>query len=122
MIQHYLKEHRLNEMCRSGKGHPLVRESAYLCPISVVLDSGSKQLLLADQHLYRPTRDPGTQTRALVGSDHYHNLFVWSGKAVVGGEYASAREQLKRFLLERAETRFPMPQLHMLSEDDSIDE
>jgi hypothetical protein len=39
---------------------------------------------------------------------------------VVSSEFDIVREHMKKFLLERAEKRFPMPQLHMLSEGDSM--
>jgi hypothetical protein len=59
-------------------------------------------------------------SQCIVGGDHYHNLFLWSGKVVVSSEFDIVREHMKTFLLERVKKRFPMPQLHMLSEGDSM--
>jgi len=60
-------------------------------------------------------------SQCIIAADHEDNLFVWSGQATVEKpEYDGIREEFKQFLLERSKNRFPMPQLHLLSEGDSM--
>jgi hypothetical protein len=58
--------------------------------------------------------------QCIIAADHHDSLFVWSGKRCKGPEYDDIRENFKSFLLERAEGRFPMPELHILAEGDSM--
>jgi hypothetical protein len=56
----------------------------------------------------------------IIAADHWHVLFVYSGSAATKSEYDEIRQQLKQFLLYRTLKRFPMPNLHMLNENDSM--
>jgi hypothetical protein len=47
-------------------------------------------------------------------------MFVWSGRAALASDNEGIREQCKDFLVSRSKNRFPMPQLHELSEGDSM--
>jgi hypothetical protein len=56
----------------------------------------------------------------IIVADYFHSLFVWSGIATLDTKYDVIRQQLQQFLLERAEGRFPMPNLHLLTQNDSM--
>mmetsp|Transcript_24375 Transcript_24375/g.36161 ORF Transcript_24375/g.36161 Transcript_24375/m.36161 type:complete len:903 (+) Transcript_24375:69-2777(+) len=56
----------------------------------------------------------------IIAADHHDCLFVWSGKATADATHDHIRKRCKEFLLERSKTRFPMPILHVLQEDDSM--
>jgi len=56
----------------------------------------------------------------ILAGDHYFALFLWSGKSTLDERYDEVREYLKDFLLQRSRNRFPMPTLHVLSENDSM--
>jgi hypothetical protein len=58
--------------------------------------------------------------QCIIAADHHDSLFVWSGRATLHSRFDGIREECRQFLLERAKHRFPMPQLHMLSEGDSM--
>ena len=47
-------------------------------------------------------------------------MFIWSGRATLSSDFDNIREDCKQFLLKRAKDRFPSPQLHQLSESDSM--
>jgi len=56
----------------------------------------------------------------ILAGDHYFALFVWSGRATLDERFDEVREYMKDFLLQRSRNRFPMPTLHLLSENDSM--
>lgn len=56
--------------------------------------------------------------QATIAADHYMNLFVWSGRAAENDN--DSRDYLRQWLEERTKDRFPAPQLHMLTESDSM--
>ena len=64
--------------------------------------------------------DLTTRSQSILVADYFTQLFLWSGEDVSGPEYDSVRERAKEFLVDRAAGRFPMPQLHVLSEGDSM--
>ena len=59
-------------------------------------------------------------TQTVVGGDHFHHLIVWSGRDAAGAEYDPVRRRLQDFLWQRAKRRFPMPQMHVVTEGDSM--
>jgi len=56
----------------------------------------------------------------VIAADHHDGLFVWSGHETVGADHDAIRQNCVEFLNERAYNRFPMPELYMLSEGDSM--
>jgi hypothetical protein len=56
----------------------------------------------------------------VLACDNYDSMFIWSGRATLGTEFDNTREECKQFLRKRAKDRFPSPQLHLLSENDSM--
>eukprot|EP00980_Cylindrotheca_fusiformis_P003615 scaffold812_cov124-Cylindrotheca_fusiformis.AAC.7 len=57
---------------------------------------------------------------SIIGADHYDFLYVWSGKKCTSAEYDEVRLQYEQFLLQRSKHRFPMPQLEVLEDGDSM--
>ena len=56
----------------------------------------------------------------IIVADHWHYMFVWSGSSTLNPQYDVIREQLKLFLMDRSQHRFPRPNLYVLSEGDSM--
>ena len=47
--------------------------------------------------------------------------FVWTGKSCTQAvPYEAIREKFKAFLMEKSKNRFPMPEIHMLVDGDSM--
>lgn len=67
-----------------------------------------------------PTYLLSRRNQRIIAADHFHTLFVWSGKDTAQSESDGVRNYLKQFLLDRSIHRFPMPQIHMLQENDSM--
>jgi hypothetical protein len=55
---------------------------------------------------------------AVIAADNYHSLFVWCGKGAA--EYSNAKEYCQQFLEARSEHRFPVPDMHILADGDSM--
>jgi hypothetical protein len=47
-------------------------------------------------------------------------MYVWSGKRCKGSDFNKHRKQYQQFLLQRSKNRFPMPQIEMLVDGDSM--
>jgi hypothetical protein len=56
----------------------------------------------------------------IIAADLFSSLFVWSGRATLSSQYDGVRKRMKQFLLERSKKRFPMPNMHLLAETDSM--
>ena len=59
-------------------------------------------------------------SNSVIAADNYHSIFVWSGSEVSDPQYDSLRSQCLSHLTERSELRFPLPQLHVVKENDSM--
>jgi hypothetical protein len=59
-------------------------------------------------------------SQCIIAADHYMNMFVWSGRATQGETDEGSRQRFRQLLEQRAQHRFPMPKLHLLSEGDSM--
>ena len=77
-------------------------------------------LRVLQYHRTQPTRCLSSNSQRIIAADHFHSLFVWSGSATLDPKYDEIRQQLQQFLLDRSEDRFPMPNLHVVSQNDSM--
>ncbi|KAL7575763.1 hypothetical protein ACA910_003093 [Epithemia clementina (nom. ined.)] len=59
-------------------------------------------------------------SNSVIAADNYHTIFIWSGRQVSDSNHDNLREACKTFLMNRSEFRFPMPQLHIVKENDSM--
>ena len=57
---------------------------------------------------------------SVIAADNYHTIFIWSGRHAADSRHDNLRDLCKSFLLGRSEFRFPMPQLHVVVENDSM--
>eukprot|EP00536_Pseudo-nitzschia_multiseries_P008320 jgi/Psemu1/257096/estExt_Genewise1Plus.C_2100020 len=57
---------------------------------------------------------------SIVAADFHDSLFIWSGANCTASRYDGLREKFKSHLLEVSKNRFPMPELHELSDGDSM--
>lgn len=55
---------------------------------------------------------------AVIAADNFHTLFIWCGKKVENREQST--EYCQEFLGTRAFGRFPMPDMHILTDGDSM--
>ena len=59
--------------------------------------------------------------QSIIAADQHDVQFVWSGKACTKpDQYDAIREKFKAFLMEKSKNRFPMPEIHMLIDGDSM--
>jgi hypothetical protein len=58
--------------------------------------------------------------QSVVAADHYHNVFIWSGRLAKASQFDQARSVARDFLLQRCKNRFPMAVLHELIEGESM--
>eukprot|EP00537_Pseudo-nitzschia_pungens_P008061 CAMPEP_0172356812 /NCGR_PEP_ID=MMETSP1060-20121228/1195_1 /TAXON_ID=37318 /ORGANISM="Pseudo-nitzschia pungens, Strain cf. cingulata" /LENGTH=961 /DNA_ID=CAMNT_0013077155 /DNA_START=110 /DNA_END=2995 /DNA_ORIENTATION=+ len=57
---------------------------------------------------------------SIIAADFHDTLFIWSGTKCTASRYDGIREKFKEHLLEVSKNRFPMPELHELSDGDSM--
>jgi len=57
---------------------------------------------------------------SVIAADNYHTMIVWSGNDVADESNDELRILCKAHLVARAEYRFPMPQLHIVAEKESM--
>jgi len=67
-----------------------------------------------------PNEDIILQNRNVIILDHFTDVFIWSGKDVVGAQYNSLREQCLRFITPKLQSRFPQPQIMQFNEGSSM--
>jgi len=55
---------------------------------------------------------------AVIAADNFHTLFIWCGRKAP--DVVQAKEYCLQFLGTRASGRFPMPDMHLLADGDSM--
>ncbi|CAJ1950520.1 unnamed protein product [Cylindrotheca closterium] len=75
---------------------------------------------IAEELLDLPAETLSLWDFSIVAADHYDYLYIWSGKGCEGEDYEEIRKHCRRYVWRRAKTRFPMPQVAMLNDGDSM--
>ncbi|KAL3942917.1 MAG: hypothetical protein SGBAC_002989 [Bacillariaceae sp.] len=75
---------------------------------------------IAEELLDLPAETLSLWDYSIVAADHYDFLYIWSGKGCTGEDYDEIRKHCRRYVWRRAKTRFPMPQVEMLDDGDSM--
>mmetsp|Transcript_31582 Transcript_31582/g.76274 ORF Transcript_31582/g.76274 Transcript_31582/m.76274 type:complete len:1031 (+) Transcript_31582:58-3150(+) len=75
---------------------------------------------IAEELLDLPAETLSLWDYSIVAADHYDFLYIWSGKGCTGEDYEEIRKHCRRYVWRRAKTRFPMPEVEMLNEGDSM--
>lgn len=57
---------------------------------------------------------------SIVAADFHDSMFIWTGANCTAQRYDGIRDKFKAHLLKISENRFPMPELHELSDGDSM--
>eukprot|EP00934_Nitzschia_sp_Nitz4_P008799 Nitzschia sp. Nitz4//scaffold301_size22573//4197//6998//NITZ4_008550-RA/size22573-processed-gene-0.17-mRNA-1//1//CDS//3329547004//8789//frame0 len=75
---------------------------------------------LLDTKIPIPAETLALWDTAIIAADQHVVQFVWSGKEVATSEFDEYRENFKNILAQKALNRFPLPEIHMLSDGDSM--
>lgn len=74
-----------------------------------------------DQMIPFPAETMALWDTSIIAADQHDVQFVWSGKSCANAEaFDPVREKFKTFLMDKAQNRFPMPEIHILFDGDSM--